>query len=155
MKQKRLIIAAVILGVLGLLCFYSGLEYDNHHYSLKYVLQHFDSFNNTKIYFDGDVFRVDERNHTIILQTAVEPWFIWVKIPESQKLPQKKDFVEIYGTLKTKDYLTAEKIFITPSWQMNLIYLRSLPAIPFAFYLFYRTWIFNRKKIRFEERNNA
>jgi hypothetical protein len=134
---------------------YSRLEYDNHNYGLKYILQHFDTFNNTKISFDGFVTEVNVTNHLIYLETAVQPWFIEVKIPGNQKLPQKGDFVEIYGTLNTRDYVTAEKIFINTPWQKDMIYLRSLPAIPFAFFLFYKTWKFSRKKIRFERRNNA
>jgi hypothetical protein len=155
MQQKRLIVAVIMLIVLGLLLIYSNLEYNNHTYGLKYILQHFDSFNNTKISFDGYVITADESNHTIILQTAVHPWFIWVKIPHSQKLPQKEDFIEIYGTLTTREHVTAEKIYVTAPWQKNLIYLRSLPAIPFGIFLFYKTWMFNRKKIRFERRNHA
>jgi len=155
MKDKRLVLALFLMLFLSLLMLYSGLEYNHHNPSLKYILQNFDTFNNTKIYFDGYVSEVDETHHTISIGVPVQPWLLEVKIPITENIPQKGDFVEIYGTLNTKDYVTAEKILVSKSWQKDLIYISSLPAIPLVLYLFFRTWRLNIKKMRFERRKNA
>jgi len=155
MKHKRLVLALFPVVILSLLMIYSGLEYNHYNPGIKYILQNFDTFNNTRIYFDGQVSQVDETHHTISIGVPVEPWLLEIKIPSTENIPQKGDFVEIYGTLNTKDYVTAEKILISQPWQIDLIYIISLPAIPFAVYLFFKTWKFDRKKIRFVRRNNA
>ena len=66
----------------------------------------------------------------------------------------KGDAIEITGILDAEKHVTAEKIYILEQWKYNLIYIRSIPAIPFALYLFFTTWRFNKKTLRFERRNN-
>ena len=62
------------------------------------------------------------------------------------------DKIEIFGTINNKNHISAEKVLITPRWKYDLIFIRSLPAIPFALFLFFRTWKFNRSSFRFERR---
>ena len=134
---------------------YNNLEYTNHNPSLKYILQNFDAFNNTKIYFDGYISEVNETRHTISIGVPVNPWLLEVKLPITENIPQNGDFVEIYGVLDESGYVTAEKILASKQWEINLIYIRSLPAIPFALFLFFRTWRFNKEKFKFVRRGNA
>ena len=65
---------------------------------------------------------------------------------------QKGDIVEILGVLDGKNHVTAEKTLVIERWKYDLIIIRSLPAIPFALYLFFRKWRFNKKTFRFERR---
>jgi len=137
---------------------YSSLEYNSHisdKNDINYILQHFEMFNNTRIFFDGHVLRINESRHTISIDVAQRPWFVEVRIPKTEPLPHEGDFVEITGILNTKDYITAEKIFISASWQHDFIYIRSFFAVPFVIYLFAKTWRFNRNKMRFMEKKNA
>lgn len=152
MKYKRLILGIILALILFSLMIYSNLEYNNNDPGIKYILQNFDNFNNTKIFFGGKIIEVNETNHEISILAPVRPWLIKVKLPNSEELPQKGDIVEIYGVLDGKGHVTAEKILVTKQWEYDLIIIRSLPAIPFALFLFFRTWRFNRKKFRFERR---
>jgi len=49
----------------------------------------------------------------------------------------------------------AEKVFVIKKLEYSLIFIRSLPAIPFVLYLFFKKWRFNFKKFIFEEVENA
>jgi hypothetical protein len=62
------------------------------------------------------------------------------------------DAVEAYGTLTSPTRLTAEKLLIIDGWESKLVVVRSLPAVPFVLYLFFRTWRFNPGSCRFERR---
>lgn len=64
----------------------------------------------------------------------------------------KLDLIRIYGVLDGTKHITAEEIWIYNQWANDLIYIRSIPAIPFALFLFLKTWKFNRKTFRFERR---
>lgn len=77
---------------------------------------------------------------------------MWVSTTESLDAAQPGDVVEVYGTLSSGTHMTAEKLLISEQWKDDLIYLRSLPAIPFALYLFFRTYRFNPDTRRFERR---
>jgi hypothetical protein len=65
---------------------------------------------------------------------------------------KKGDNLRIFGILDGESHVTAEKITLHEQWKDNLIYIRSIPAIPFALFLFIKTWKFNREKNRFEKR---
>jgi hypothetical protein len=66
---------------------------------------------------------------------------------------KKGDVLDIIGILDGQNHVTAQNIWKNEQWKDDLIYVRSLPAIPFALYLFFKTWKFNPKKIRFYRRN--
>jgi hypothetical protein len=128
------------------------MEYNNNDPSIKYILQNFDKFNNTKIFFSGNIEDINTTNHEIKILVPIRPWFIMVKIPNNEELPQKGDKIEVYGVLDGRTHVTAERILVSKSWEYNLIFYRSYLAIPFVLFLFFRTWRINIKKFRFERR---
>ncbi len=152
MRNRRLLIGSMLVIILCLLMTYSSLDYTNHDPGIKYILQNYDAFYNTKITFDGIVSEVDEINHEISIPAPERPWLIWVKIPNDEELPEKGDIVEVYGVLDGEGHVTAVRTLASKQWEIDLIYFRSLPAIPFAFLLFFRAWRFNLKRFMFIRR---
>ena len=152
MKYKRMVIGSILILILLSLMFYSNLEYNNNDPGLKYILQNFEKFNNTNIFFGGKIEEVNITCHEISILTPVRPWYMRVKLPNDIELPEKGDYLEVYGLLDGKSHVTAEKILVIKPWESYLIVIRSIPAIPFALFLFFRTWRFNMKKFRFELR---
>ena len=65
---------------------------------------------------------------------------------------QDGDIVEILGILDGKNHVTAQEVLVSEQWKHDLIYIRSIPAIPFALYIFFRRWKFNGETFRFERR---
>ena len=87
------------------------------------------------------------------MQSAQYPQgIIHVNTTEQLTGAQPGDTVEVYGTFTGKNQMTADTLLITEQWKNDLIYLRSLPAIPFALYLFFRAYRFNTTTYRFERR---
>ena len=152
MKYKKIILGIILALILFSLMIYSNIEYDNKDPGIKYILQHFDKFYNTKIFLGGRVIDVNVTNHEISIHAPVRPWLINIKVPSGEELPQKGDVVEAYGVLDGRGHVTAEKILAYTELEHYLVYVRSIPAIPFVLILFFRTWRFNIKKFRFERR---
>lgn len=152
MKHKRLIIGIFLAVVFTLLMLYSSLEYNNYDPSIDYILDNFETYNNTKISFSGVIEEVNTTNHQITISIPRAPYLMEIKIDTIEDTMQKGDIVEILGVLDGKYHVTAEKILVIQQWKYDLIIIRSLPAIPFALYLFFRTWQFNKKTFRFERR---
>ena len=65
---------------------------------------------------------------------------------------QKDNIIEILGILDGKYHVSAEKLIVIEKWKSDLVIYRSLPAIPFALYLFFRTWQFDFKTFKFKRR---
>lgn len=152
MRVKQALAGFLLLVILGLLMIYSNVDYNNHDPGIEYILQNFDSFNNTKISFDGIVSEVDKINREISIPAPERPWLIWVVVPSDEELPEEGDVVEVYGVLDGDGHVTAERVLSSKQWESDLIIYRSLPAIPFALYLFFRAWRFDVKRFRFTRR---
>lgn len=155
MKYKRLILGFILILLLIAIMMYYSLDHNNHDPDFQYILDHFEEFNTTKVTLTGEVKNVDKTNNTLLIEVS-EPTerIILVGTTEPLNTTQLGDIVEAYGILTSKTHMTAEKLLIYERWKYDLIYLRSLPAIPFALYLFFRTWRFNPDTRRFERRQN-
>jgi hypothetical protein len=159
MKFKRLILAAVTIIILILLMIYSAQEYYNNSPQIKKYKQVFSSseyHNNTDITFKAQIITVNQSNHTLRVSIQEEPYnyprvVIFTGNLTHQNL-KKGDLIDVIGTLQGKNLVTATKIWVDEPWKDDLIYLRSLPAIPFVFYLFFRTWKFDFTTWRFQRR---
>lgn len=79
---------------------------------------------------------------------------MWINTTEPSATAHPGDTIEVYGTLFDGTHMTADKLLISEKWKDDLIYIRSLPAIPFALYLFFRTYRFNPRSCWFERRKN-
>ena len=152
MKNKRLIQGIFLAVILSLLITYSGIEYNNYDPGIEYIFENFETFNNTKISFSGVIEEVNTTSHQITISIPKPPYLIKIKIDTIEDNMQKGDIIEILGVLDGKYHVTAEKILVSQRWKNDLIIIRSLPAIPFALYLFFRKWRFNKKTFRFERR---
>lgn len=132
---------------------YSSVESTNKNIGIRYRLKHFEIYNNTQVSFTGEITAVYKTNHTIEIKLR-EPPYSTIKVTTNNQGgdPQVGDIVEILGILDDENHVTATRILISERWKHDLIYLRSLPAIPFALYLFFRTWKFNWDTYRFERR---
>jgi len=153
MKHKRLILGIFLAIILTLLILYSGLEYNNYDPGIEYIFENFETYNNTKISFSGVIEEVNTTNQQITISIPRAPYLMEIKTDTIEDTMQKGDIVEILGVLDGKYHVTAEKILVIQQWKYDLIIIRSLPAIPFALYLFFRKWQFNKKTFRFERRN--
>jgi hypothetical protein len=153
MKHKRLILGIILIFMLFSLMLYYNLEHNNHDPETQYILNHFEQFNTTKVCLSGQVKNVDKTNNTILIQVNQTPQgIILASTTESLNTTQPGDIVEVYGVLTSRNSITAEKLLIYQRWKYDLIYIRSLPAIPFVLYLFFRTYSFNLDTFRFERR---
>ena len=153
MKNKRLISGIFMVAILASLILYSGIEYNNHDPSIEHILENFETYNNTKISFSGVIKEVNTTNQQITISIPQTPYVLKIKTDSFEDDMQKGNIVEILGVLDGKCHVSAEKILVIERWKSDLIIIRSLPAIPFALYLFFRTWRFNKETFRFERRN--
>jgi hypothetical protein len=153
MKHQRLILGSVLIILLFSLMLYYSLDNNKHDPDVQYIVDNWEEFTVTKVALDATVKKVDATNNTLYI--AVSPYpqgVIQVNTIEPLTNAQTGDPVEVYGTFTGKNQMTAEKILISEQWKYNLIYLRSLPAIPFVLFLFFRTYRFNTNSLRFERR---
>ena len=153
MKHQRLILGGILLLLLVFLMLYYSLDHNNHDPDNQYIVDHWEEFTTTKVVLDAVVHDVDTTNNTLLIEISPYPQgVIQVNTTKPLTNAQPGDSVEIYGTFTGKNQMTAETLIITEQWKNNLIYLRSLPAIPFVLFLFFRTYRFNRDTYRFERR---
>jgi hypothetical protein len=153
MKHKRLILGSIFLLLLFSLMLYYYLDYNTHDPDTQYIFDHSEQFIGTSVMFTEKITNVDRVNNTFFIQLGSSPESV-IRITTTENLSrvQKGDTVEVYGMLTSRNTMTAETLLISEQWNNNLIYIRSLPAIPFALYLFFRTWRLNRKTLHFERR---
>ena len=152
MKNRRLILGISLVVILILLILYSDLEYNNYNPSIEYIFENFETYNNTTISFGGVIEEINTTNQQITISIPRTPYLVEIKTDTIEDNMQKGDIVEILGVLDGKYHVTAEKILVIQQWKYDLIIIRSLPAIPFALYLFFRKWRFNKKTFRYERR---
>jgi hypothetical protein len=153
MNQKRLMIGFLLVILLLIIMVYTSLEQNNNNPDIYYILENVETYKNTTVTFSGEITTINTSTQTVTLNLIEPPSLtLEVRINTTENLHQR-DIVEILGILDGNNHVTAEKILISERWKYDLIYLRSLPAIPFALYLFFRTWHFNWKTYRFERRN--
>jgi hypothetical protein len=110
-------------------------------------------FNNTEITFEASIREINTTHQTILAVIGDPPYFvveIQTKTLESHL--QKEDVIFVVGILTGNRIMTAEKIFVIEPWSDYVVFLSSIPAIPFVLYLFFRTWRFNKKTFSFERR---
>lgn len=155
MKHKRLILGILLTVILIFLILYSSLGHSNKEFDILYIFENYETHDN-RISLTGEIVEINETSQTLTIRCMEPPYpLIEIKthnIEFKDYTPKKGDIVEILGT-EDEDYnIIAEKMLISERWKYDLIYFRSLPAIPFALFLFFRTWKFNRRKLRFERR---
>ncbi len=153
MKHKRIIVGIILMLLLFLLMVYYSLEHNNHDPDFQYILDHFERFSMTKVTVTGKVINVNSANNTFTLQIDDVPRsIILVDALDINHTMSQGDNVEAYGTLTSRTHMDAENLLISAQWSYDLIFIRSLPAIPFALYLFFRTYRLNTTTRRFERR---
>lgn len=153
MKHHRLLLGSLLLLILLSLMGYYTLEHNYHNPGPQYILDHVEDFINTKVVLSGEITHVDKTNHTLLVQVTSAPdSIIQVTTTDSLTRTQPGDVIEMYGTLTSRKQMNAESILIFDQWNNTLIYLRSLPAIPFVLYLFFKAYRFNPSTYRFERR---
>lgn len=153
MKHQRLILGTILIVLLFSLMLYYSLDHNNLDPDDQYILDHFEQFNGTKVTMNGVVQNVDGINQTLLIELQQPPqYLILISTAENISMTQPGDVVEVYGTLTNRTKITAEKLLIFEQWKDNMIYLRSLLAIPFVLFLFFRSYRYNSDIRRFERR---
>ena len=155
MKHKRLVLGILLTIILIMLMLYSSLEHSNKKFDILYIFENFETYDN-KISMTGEIVEINLTSQILKIDLMEPPYSIKkIKIHNIEfkdYIPKKRDIVEILGTEDEENNVIAEKMLISNRWKHDLIFIRSLPAIPFALFLFFRTWRFNRKTYRFELR---
>jgi len=155
MKYKRSILGLILLFLLIFLMFYSSLQYEKKEYDILYIFEK-NKTHEDKIKVTGEIVEINNTNQTLTIRLSEPPYSLKkIKINNidfKEYTPQKRDIVELLGTNDEYNNIIAEKILIFEHWKHDLIYIRSLPAIPFALYLFFKAYRFNKKNYRFERR---
>jgi len=159
MKHKRLILGLLALFLLITSMVYCYQNYGKNDPQTKKYRQLFENpetLNNTEISFLGEILAIDRTNQSLRIFIQKEPYTyppieINTTNVDTQNL-KKGDLIDIIAVLHGKNQITATKIWLNEPWKTDLIYIRSLPAIPFVLYLFFRTWKFNTTTWQFERR---
>jgi len=146
--MRKTVAMLLLLTLLSLMA-YSSLEHDEKDPDIDYILANYEKFEGEEVHFGGKVVEV---NGTDVKIKLMEPPYDYLDVTIKNASVEKGDIVEILGILDGERHVTAEKVLISKSWKYSLIFIRSLPAIPFALYLFFKNWKFNSKKFMFEER---
>ena len=159
MNHKRAVIGSLLLIILIVSMLYSYQEYDKnneHVKQFKEIFQHSENYTNTAVLFRAQVINVDLANKTLYCSLQEEPYTyprltINIKIISTTTI-QRGDLIDVKGTITGKNQITATQLWIDEPWKEDLIYLRSLAALPIVFYLFFTTWRLNMQTWRFERR---
>jgi len=134
---------------------YSSLEHNNKEFDILYIFENYETHDN-KISFTGEIVEINQTSHIQTIHLREPPYSLKKvnvqNIEFKDYIPKKGDIVEILVTEDDKDNVIAEKMLISERWKHDLIFIRSLPAIPFALFLFFRVWRFNKNTYRFEKR---
>ncbi|KYK21456.1 hypothetical protein AYK21_04745 [Thermoplasmatales archaeon SG8-52-2] len=136
---------------------YSSFEYEKKQFDIFYLVEN-QEIQDSEMIFTGEIKDINLTNKMISLRLSSPPYNLKkIKVENLESLdytPKKGDITEILVNKTEKDNLTAEKILIYERWKHDLIYIRSLPAIPFAIFLFFKAYRFNKKTFRFERRKH-
>jgi hypothetical protein len=159
MKFKRLILGAVAIFFLIVLMIYSFQGFTKSSPQIQQYQQIFKSPEpplNTEISFHAQIRSVNQTNQTLRVYIEEPPYNYPLVLIHTGSLAiqnlKKGDLIDVTGVVVGKNQVTMTKLWLNEQWKQELIYLRSLPAIPFVFYLFLRTWKFNPLTLRFERR---
>lgn len=159
MKYKRpLLILLALLLLLSLMVYSLQNHYSNdpHSHTLHQLFENPQEVNNTKISFYAEVLAVNITTRTLRVFIQERPYTYPQVIIDTGDLDihhlNKGDFIDVIGMFHADNHITATYLYRTEQWKNDLIYLRSLPAIPFALFLFFRAWTLNTTTWRFERR---
>ena len=153
MHHKNLIIGIILIVTLSLLMIYSSIGHNIYDPDIEYIIENFERYNNTQVSFTGEIIELNYSSNNMSIKTLEPPYLkLIVDLNNTKEGLKTGDYAEILGILDGKNHVTAEKILRIERWKHDLIYIRSLPAIPFALYLFFKTWKFNRETFKFERR---
>ena len=158
MRRTRLILGLVAV-VLLLFMVYSFLEYDAHNPQIKEYEQFFETptlFNNTELSFSAEVLAVDSMNHTMQVSLQVKPYAsppVALSAGDFDVHVLKKgDRIDGSGVFHGDGSITATRLWVIGPWETAMVYVRSLLAVPFVVFLFFRTWEWKSSVWRFERR---
>ena len=144
--------------LLSSIVIYYNLERENIEPNIVDMIKNYNNYKNSSILVSGEILKINISEKIMIIRPGNSPNSeIEIDFDKINIKAEKGDIAEIYGIYDGKYHITAKKINISPRWKYDLIYIRSIPAIPFVIYLFFRKWRFNFKKLIFErrEKNNA
>lgn len=159
MRHIRTIVGSMIIIILISSMIYSFQNYEkNNPKTINYHNIFYDPtpYINTQVSFEAEILSLDPENQTIRVFIQEKPYTypqVTINIHNITETNLKQgDLVDIIAIVQGRTTMTATHLWINEPWKDNLIYLRSLPAIPFLLYLFFRTWTFDKKTCRFERR---
>ena len=140
--------------LLVLTLLYSYVEFTENDYpNSGFFFENYQRFNNTEITFRAKIKEINLTNHIIKVIISDPPYTrVEIKTRSVEPQLQKDDVIFVVGILKGEKKVDAEKILIKDAWADSIIFISSIPAIPFVIYLFFRSWRFNRKTFMFEWR---
>jgi hypothetical protein len=154
MKGKKIILIIFLIAILISLIAYSSIENNNKNSPTNIdILENYPDYNNTELIFNAKIKVIDKTNQTIKANIGDPPYYlITIKTDNIDSSLREGDIIFVNGILNGKNHVIAEKIFIKNNWNDYLMIINSILAIPFALYLFFRTWKFNRKTLTFQQR---
>jgi len=129
---------------------YSFQEYYRNDSQLKKyteLSENPDALNNSVISFPSVILSVDRMNQTILAAIKADSMtFPPVEISTGTiniQTFQKGDRIDVIGVVHEKRHIIASSLRVIEPWELALVYVRSLLAIPFVLYLFFTTWTLN------------
>ena len=162
MNTKRIILGLLLITILLSFMIYSYLEYENndiHIKKYKQIFQNIEQYNNTEISFTVEIININKTSGSIDVFVQERPYnYPHIEINAKNlninlSTLKKGDLIDIVGIIDGENHIIATKLWIREQWKFDLIYIRSIVAIPFTLYLFFRIWKFNWKKLQFTGRD--
>ncbi len=151
MNKKKSFLIVFLLAFLVFLLLYSYVDFTQYDYSnSNYLFENHQRFNDTEITFRARIVEIYPTNQIILAAVDEYPHTVVEIITSTGDFHfQNDDVIFVIGVLKGEKTVFAEKILVKGPWDDTLIYMLSIPAIPFVLYLFFRTWRFDWKSFTF------
>jgi hypothetical protein len=111
----------------------------------------------TEISFVARIIAVNQLNHSLRVLIQAEPFnYPSIEIDTGTINIQNfknGDFIDVIGIYQGNNHITATELWLNELWKIDFVYVRSVLAVPFVLFLFFRTWKFDGTIWRFKRRN--
>ena len=154
MIPKKIFLVIPLVALLVLVLLYSHVEFAQNDYpNGTYLFEHSEQFQDAEICFRAIIYEINRSNQTILASLIDYPHSSVMILAQSVDPHLKEgDTIFVIGILTGKRTASANKILVKGLQDDDIIFISSIPAIPFVLYLFFRTWRFNIKTLSFERR---
>lgn len=158
-STRRILIIIILLICIISSCTYFHFWGEANYPSIEYITEHPTEFENKTIIVSGDIIEITkttsaEKNNSIIWILTIESNNINLKIIAKDALlniaPKKGDSLKCKGIYRGNNTIEALELHISDQILVNLIFIRSIVAVPIIIIIFVLSWQFYFKQLLFK-----